>query len=164
MENGGTPAMDSQCSHYHSARSAIHSPWAALIAAAIGISTSIGCGKSDNRAPVFPVRGEIHFKGQAPTGAFIVLHPKSGPNPDAPSPRAMVGPDGSFALSTYNGQDGAPEGEYVLTVQWNKLVKQGNDVVSGPNVLPAKYASPRTSDIKITVASSENRLKPIQLR
>ena len=75
-----------------------------------------------------------------------------------------VAPDGSFAVSTYDGGDGAPEGEYVLTVQWYKPVRQGNDLVGGPNVLPAKYASPRTSDVRITVAAGENHLKPILLR
>ena len=81
-----------------------------------------------------------------------------------PNPRATVGQDGSFAVSTYDGNDGARKASTSLTVQWYKPVRQGNDLVGGPNVLPAKYASPRTSDVEITVAAGENQLKPIQLR
>jgi hypothetical protein len=67
-------------------------------------------------------------------------------------------------VTTFDGNDGAPEGEYVVTVQWYKPVRQNNEVVGGPNVLPAKYASAKTSDLRITVAAGENRLNPIQIR
>jgi hypothetical protein len=157
--------MVSQSSHYLLAGSRNALSPAAVLVIALTVVSSIGCGRAkDERVPVFPVHGQIHFKGHAPNGAFIVLHPKNGATSKAPMPRATVCADGAFAFSTYDGADGAPEGEYVLTVQWNKHVKQGNDVVSGPNVLPPKYASPQTSDIKVTVAAIENQLKPIQLR
>jgi hypothetical protein len=124
----------------------------------------VGCGQNGaERVPVHPVMGAIQFRGQPVGGAFVALHPRT-PTDGVPGPRATVAKDGSFAVSTYDGGDGAPEGEYVLTVQWYKPVKVGNDLVGGPNVLPAKYASVRTSDVRITVAAGENRLKPIQLR
>jgi hypothetical protein len=82
----------------------------------------------------------------------------------APSPRATVGPDGRFTLTTYEKQDGAPEGDYVLTIQWYKPVRQGNDVVGGPNVIPVKYGVAKTSDLSVRIAAGENQLKPIQLR
>jgi hypothetical protein len=113
--------------------------------------------------PVHPVTGAIQFRGKPVNGAFVTLHPKA-PADGVPSPRASVAKDGSFAVSTYDGGDGAPAGDYVLTVQWYKPVKVGNDLVGGPNVLPAKYANAKTSDIRITVAAGENRLRPIQLR
>ena len=39
----------------------------------------------------------------------------------------------------------------------------GNELVGGPNVLPAKYASAKTSDVQIRVAAGENQLNPIQI-
>jgi len=56
------------------------------------------------------------------------------------------------------------EGDYVITVQWYKPVRVGNDLVGGPNVLPARYASTQTSDVKVRIAAGENHLQPIQLR
>lgn len=137
----------------------------ALTFLAFAIFPVVGCGEAESgRVPVHPVLGAIQFHGQPIVGAFVSLHSKSGAGTEVPKPRATVGPDGSFTLTTYEGQDGAPEGEYVLTVQWYKPVRQGAELVSGPNVLPRKYASPQTSDVRITVAAGENRLKPIQLR
>lgn len=124
-----------------------------------------GCGGGDaSRVPVHPASGAIQFRGQPIVGAFVLLHPKNGPVAGAPSPRGTVGSDGKFTFTTYEADDGAPEGEYVLTVQWYKPVKQGNDVVGGPNVLPNKYAQAKTSDLKIRIAAGENQLPPIQLR
>jgi hypothetical protein len=124
-----------------------------------------GCGQGDaGRVPVHPVQGAIQFRGQPIVGAFVSLHSQNGAMAEIPTPRATVGSGGQFALTTYDGQDGAPEGEYVLTVQWYKPVRQGNEVVGGPNVLPVKYARPQTSDVIVRVAAGENRLQPIQLR
>lgn len=136
-------------------------PASLLIAAALLLAS--GCGETTaKRAETFPVEGAITFKGQPISGAFVALHPKS-PRPDVPPPRASVGPDGSIKVSTYDAGDGAPEGEYVLTVEWYKLVKQGADVVAGPNVIPPKYASPKTSDLVVSVAAKPNKLPPIKL-
>jgi hypothetical protein len=135
-----------------------------MYVAAAAVVTLVGCGRGDaGRVSVHPVLGAIQFRGQPIAGAFVALHPKNVIT-GVPSPRATVSPDGSFALSTYDGNDGAPEGEYILTAQWYKPVKQGNEVVGGPNVLPPRYSSPHTSDVKVTVVAGENRLKPIQLR
>lgn len=136
-----------------------------ITAFAVAMVTLTGCGGSDsNRVTVHPASGAIQFRGQPISGALVSLHSKDGAGTGAPSPRATVGPDGKFALSTYEGQDGAPEGDYVLTVQWYKPIRQGNEVVGGPNVLPQKYALARTSDVKIKIAAGENHLQPIQLR
>lgn len=124
----------------------------------------VGCGRGEkNHVAVHPVQGAIKFRGQPIAGAFVSLSP-TNPTEGVPAPRATVGPDGSFAVTTYNGNDGAPEGEYVLTVQWYRPIRQDNELVGGPNVLPAKYASAKTSDLRITVAAGENQLQPIQLR
>jgi hypothetical protein len=136
---------------------------AIIVLTALSNLAGIGCGKGESRVPVHPVLGAIQFRGQPANGAFVSLHPKKAVE-GVPNPRATVDKDGSFTVSPYDGNDGAPAGDYVVTVQWYKPVKQGNDLVGGPNVLPAKYASPRTSDVIIHIAEGENRLKPIQLR
>jgi hypothetical protein len=125
--------------------------------------TTAGCGKAEpERVAVFPTTGKITFKGQPTIGATVLLHPKA-PQEKVPAPRASVAPDGTFKLSTFNTGDGAPEGEYVLTVKWYKPVKNGGDVVSGPNVIPAKYTQAESSTIVVRVAAGENSLDPIKL-
>lgn len=124
-----------------------------------------GCGKAGpDRTTVVPVDGKVTLNGQPLPGAMIVLHPKNGGSSSAPTPRAQVEKDGSFRITTYDSGDGAPPGEYVATIAWYKLVNQGGDVKAGPNVLPPKYSSPKTSPWQISVAESPTRLSPVQLR
>ena len=124
-----------------------------------------GCSDTDEiRLPVFPVKGQISFNGKPAAGAFVVLHPKGNADPRLVPPRAIVDADGSFELSTYESQDGAAAGEYSLTVEWRKLVKEGGDFKAGPNVLPARYSKPATSKLEVRVAEGFNQLEPIQLR
>jgi hypothetical protein len=125
--------------------------------------TSLGCGEAQSeRAPLHSVQGTITFKGRPIPGAFVTFHPKT-PREHVPTPRASVTNAGSFALSTFDGGDGAPEGEYVVTVQWYKPVRRGGDIVAGPNVLPRKYAAASTSDLNVRIASGDNQLPPIRL-
>ncbi len=77
----------------------------------------VGCHKSNSR-PVFPVRGQFVFQGRPLAGAFVVFHPLDGSEPLTVEPRAHTGQDGRFVLTTYATGDGAPAGEYAVTVQW----------------------------------------------
>ena len=134
-----------------------------LLSAAIAAIALAGCGEAKpQRTPVFPIKGTISFKGQPMPGALVALHPKT-PVAGTPSPRANVAKDGAFEVSTYDGGDGAPVGDYTLTVLWYKQVKNGPDIVSGPNVIPQKYAKAETSDLTISVKEGVNELPPITL-
>lgn len=127
----------------------------------------VGCGSGQdpNRLPTFPASGQISFQGKPVPGAFIVLHPKGANSSDeVVRPRAQVKDDGTFELTSYETGDGAPAGDYVLTVQWHKFVKHGNDVAPGPNVLPRIYASPDKSPVTVKIAEGPNQLAPIVVR
>jgi hypothetical protein len=124
---------------------------------------ALGCGEAQpDRVAVHRVSGAITLKGRPMPGAFLTFHPRT-PVANVPTPRGSVDRNGAFKLSTYDGGDGAPEGEYLVTVQWYKPVTRGGDVVAGPNVIPGKYAAPATSNISVRVAAGENNLPPIRL-
>ena len=80
------------------------------------------------------------------------------------SPSGKVREDGSFTLTTYDADDGAPGGEYTATIQWNKLIKKGQDYVAGPNVIPRAYEVPETSSWKVTVADAPIELPPLDIK
>ena len=125
----------------------------------------VGCGKSEHAGvAVHPAVGKVVFRGKPAAGAIVALHPKDKSSSTAPNPRASVQHDGSFALSTFRPSDGAPEGTYILTVQWFRPVDRNGDLVPGPNVLPRKYATAKTSGIEVKIASGANELAEIQLR
>ena len=75
-----------------------------------------------------------------------------------------TGPDGKFHVGTYATGDGAPEGQYVVTVVHCPLVQKGSDSVPGPNVLPNKYASPKTSDLRVAIVKGANTLPVLALK
>lgn len=132
--------------------------WFVLSAAALMLA---GCSskKIDGRKPVFPVRGKLLVGGQPAPGAMVVFHPAGG-SFDAERPFAHVDPDGSFSLTTYQADDGAPEGEYLVTAEW---FASADRAAPGPwpNVLPPKYARPESSDVRVRVTQGPNELQPI---
>lgn len=133
-------------------------------AVAILLAVASGCGDSDpTRIQVYPATGSISFRGQPVPGAVVTLHPREADSQGAPVPRANVGRDGKFDVSTYDGGDGAPQGDYVVTIVWFRPVLKDGDLRAGPNVIPRKYARPETSDLRVTIAAGENAIPTIKL-
>lgn len=121
-----------------------------------------GCGRDDGRVPVHPVSGRVSVLGQVPEGALVVLYPGPGGASEL-RPSGKVNADGTFRLTTYDAGDGAPAGEYVGTIRWNKLVKKGNDYSAGPNLVPPDYASAEKSPWKIRVDPAANEIPPLTI-
>ena len=121
------------------------------------------CGKG-GRKPVYPVEGKVLVgKDRQPAaGALVIFHPADSSDEDPNKPRAHVGDDGSFTLTTYTQNDGAPAGEYVVTVAWPEPRKTPFDPV-GPDRLGGRYGDPKTSKLRVTVEAKPNALEPIEL-
>ncbi len=137
---------------------------AALLSVAALVAVT-GCSKPKlERLPVFPVTGKVTVSGKATPGAYVVLHPQDAAVPDIVRPAGYVQPDGSFQLTTYDKFDGAPAGTYDVTVEWRKAVKQDGDTLPGPNVLPKQYSDPKTSKLRVEVASAPTTLDPIDIK
>ncbi len=67
--------------------------------------------------------------------------------------------DGSVRLSTYESGDGAPLGEYAVTVRWPPDVT----VPSLEDRLGGAYATAQTSRWKVEITETENRLPEIAI-
>jgi hypothetical protein len=130
----------------------------------IGCLLLVGCGKSDAGVELFPVRGKLLLGGKPLANALVVLHPKAQSATTVPPARAQTDADGNFALSTFVAQDGAPAGEFAMTIQAYKLERVGEGFAPGPNILPPKLSTPQSTDLFITVAQTTNTLEPIELR
>lgn len=112
-----------------------------------------------------PTSGQVFFEGQKAFGALVTLHPIGDHNQLKDlRPTGYVQPDGEVKFSTFESQDGVPEGEYIATVRWNKLVKNGEEVSPGPNILPERYLSPTTSDLKVKISAGQVELSPLHLK
>jgi hypothetical protein len=143
-------------------------PKMAALASTVALIASMyfaGCGGGGPpRVPTQPARGSISFQGRPIGGAFLALHRKAAAEGDAPTATAVVQPDGTFSVGTYEAHDGLPTGDYVVTVQWRRATKSGDEWLPGPNLLPARYSQVETSHVVVHVAAGENALPPIVLK
>jgi hypothetical protein len=100
------------------------------------------------------VKGFVYFAGTPAAGATVSFYLKN-PQPGGLSHAAdaLTEADGSFTLSTYVAGDGAPAGQYVVTV--TRETEYGKP---DRNSLPAKYAKPTTSGLTAQVKSGTNEI------
>ncbi|MBX9584376.1 MAG: hypothetical protein K2X87_29095 [Gemmataceae bacterium] len=136
---------------------------AARLSAVALAAALAGCGPADPK--LSPVTGKV-FVGDAPAEyATVVFHPVGPAAPDAVKPRATVGADGSYTLSTHAAGDGAPPGQYRVTVEWwLSGMKKATDPDTPPkNRLPAKYADPAASGLTATVGDGPTEVPAFTL-
>ncbi len=97
-------------------------------------------------------------KTTPPAGALVVFHP-TDPAVEKTiggKPFGKVADDGTFKLTSYAEGDGAPEGEYGVTIDWRTKGKEGGMSLTeggggGAPRLNAKYSNPQQPFTKVTV-------------
>lgn len=128
-----------------------------------------GCGgQVDGRVAVYPVTGTVTVKGQPAEGAEVVLFVvgEALRGPEHPLPTGVVGPDGKFTLGSYGIGDGAPAGEYQVTIVWpdvDKAADSGREASSPRDRLKDRYAVPSQSGLTATVEAGPTELPPFKL-
>ena len=132
------------------------------VLAALAIA-SLACCSCRPRAeqPLSPVTGRVLVNRQPAERALVVFHPIGDAN--AVRPHGEVGPDGSFTLSTYGVNDGAPAGDYRVTVEWWLASGRRGDDSPPANRLPARYASPQSSGLTAHVGAGPTELRSFEL-
>jgi hypothetical protein len=127
----------------------------------------VGCSGIPGRLPVYPVSGTVLVNDQPAAGAIVFFHPAADPaNPRGLRPIATTGDDGTFRLTSYLRNDGAPIGEYVVTVTWPAPRAAGPEDEGTPSGdrLKGAYATPAVSKLRATIVAGKNQLEPFRLR
>ena len=132
--------------------------------------TVFGCGETTDSIArqVFPASGIVTYKGKPIPDASIRLHPVNPPDDGKPfySPRGKVDDNGTYTLSTYTPDDGAPPGEYMVSVSWlgplDGVSEDEEDRLK--ERLPRKYNFAETSGLKLTITEGDNTLQEIALK
>jgi hypothetical protein len=117
-------------------------------------------GVKRKTAQTYPTSGTVTMDGQPVADAIVAFYRATE---DKGSTRyAFVGDSltddvGRYKMTTYSRFDGAPAGEYVVTV-----VKTGKGYERGggdsKSLLPGRYATPETSAIKVAIKEGVNEL------
>lgn len=120
-----------------------------------------GCGsKPDERPPVFPVRGKVLSKSQPVEGAMLMFHPANPAHQNFKG-YAKTDRDGLFKVSTFNAFDGAPEGDYSVTITWPTVVPE--DGGYGDDRYQGKFNNPATTPFKAKIAKPATELAPFEV-
>jgi hypothetical protein len=99
--------------------------------------------------------------GQPLADATVLFHPVAPFPTDASKilPRAVVNEDGVFQVTTYRADDGAPVGEYKVTVSWRgPTASVGGDDDTRPEKIPVRFRSPLRSTLKAEIKEGANAL------
>lgn len=115
---------------------------------------------------VYPVDGEVFVDGKPAEGAVIAFHPTERPEWKSATSRAVVDRDGAFSLTTYAANDGAPEGEYVITVYWpERLLDPNGEGDSLPaDKLQFRFASSGKSNLRASLGREPVTLDRVDLK
>lgn len=138
---------------------------AAAVAAAL---LAASCSK-DNFHPVYPVSGRVLVDGEPAADCLVFLHRTfDDDHPRRVSPYGTTDATGVFKINSYSVGDGAPAGEYVVTLEWRErsgLLGQNHD---GPDKLGGAYANKETNRTKpgfvITVEKGPLDLPPFEIK
>jgi hypothetical protein len=134
--------------------------WLALLFVLALLVSCPAC--SSGRKPVQPVRGRVLVNGKPAAKAQVLFHSAQG-GEEEPKPSGQTDEQGYFTLTSYNRSDGAPEGDYAVTVTWFRVARSGNQELVPYNVLPRRYADRQTSQLRAAINQGSNELPPFQL-
>jgi hypothetical protein len=125
----------------------------------------VSCGKSGDRVkgvrlPVYPAKGKLMMGDEPVPNATLTFHPvKKFPREVAQiRPSAHTNKDGTYEVSTYGSNDGAPAGDYSVTVSWRgaepNLRNEEEDELA-----PVQFRNATTTGFKTTLKEGENTIQ-----
>jgi hypothetical protein len=123
----------------------------------------VGC--RDAPRATYPVTGRVTFRGQPAAEADLRFYETGGKVVGMARPYARTDENGQFTVSTYGMNDGAPAGEYQVSVSWKGPLRgippDQRDAM--PELLPPRYGDPAASGIQVRVAPGDNGLETMDL-
>lgn len=119
------------------------------------------CSNKYGDHPPYPTSGQILVDGQpAPKGLQVNFFHEGDWGERAIVPTTLTEDEGKFEMTTYGSKDGAPAGDYKVTVEWPAW-RRGRD--RGPDKFGGKYAKKETSLLTAHVEKGTNQLPPFEL-
>ena len=147
-----------------------------LVLAGVALALTIGCTEPGVERPeTFAVTGIVTLDGNPVEGATVTFVPAAGDR----SAAGMTDASGKYALTTFEGGDGAGPGEYGVKIEKYAGGSAGEETGEGDegmmsadyeaglrseggeggepkSLLPEKYSDPSSSGLKATVTEGEN--------
>jgi hypothetical protein len=133
----------------------------------VTLATIPACGKTSGRTKVYPAQGKVLVRGTPAGGATVVFYPAGeAKTPGVPAPQGTTDSQGVFKLSSYEAGDGAPEGEYKVSIIWPEpLPPNVRESAEGPkDRLGSRYSDPQKSKLAAKVEKGAGEIPPFELQ
>jgi len=121
------------------------------------LAAAAGCSRSDN-PQTYPVTGKVTYRGQPVTSGMVMLTPEESGH----AATGSLEKDGSFKLTTFQKDDGAVPGKYLVAVQAfpaEGAGLPGAEFAGKAPPIPQKYFSPGSSGLTVEIKAGENQLE-----
>jgi hypothetical protein len=143
-----------------------HYFWHVTLCSAAILITSAGCGSGNSGPAVYPVEGEVFYKGKPAAGCIVSFHPQGGVGPETGWPSmGTADTNGKFRLTTRLANDGAPAGQYDISFSWPGEPSASDPTGdTAPDRLPQKYQFPASSGFNVTVEAKDNSIPRFELK
>ena len=116
-----------------------------VVALTLGLFALAGCSSGQ-----YPVRGKLVYADtQAPVKELAGFEVMFTSEKLGKTARGTIQPDGTFEVATLKDKDGAPPGEYVVTL--TQPFREPERPYVGDRVVDRAYEDPMTTDLKATV-------------
>lgn len=138
---------------------------ALLALAGVGPVILSGCGSAKQPWEItHPASGQVTFNGYPIKGAQVVLTPVDPKIPVTVRPTGETDESGKFVLGTQDKSDGAPEGDYKVTVTWTPLDNSTGSPVRGSNLIPPQYSQLDQTQLQVKVAKGGSQFQTFEIR
>jgi hypothetical protein len=128
---------------------------------------ALGCGSENSQIKVYPVHGKVLVKGQPAVGARVVFYPAMAEveGKKLPTPAGETNETGEYQLGSYRADDGAPQGDYKVTIAWPEPPPPNpSGVFSQKDRLGGRYANPDNSKLAAHVDKGGGEVPPFDLK
>lgn len=123
-------------------------------------------GPKIKKVPVYKVSGVITIDGKPEAGVKLSALSQSPDDAKDQARQAMTNAEGKFEFSTYESNDGLPEGEYAVLISWppGRMTMGKKQELHAKDGLHGKYNTPETSPLKFKVEKGKSlKLEPLDL-
>lgn len=121
------------------------------------------CGPKQK--PTYPTEGKLLINGQPAANVTVFFNAINPADAESTRAYATTTADGTFSLTTHNAYDGAPEGEYVVTLLYEPLMSPLSRPKGKPPTFDKKYTNPAASPLRAKVEKKpQNVLDPFDVK
>ena len=145
-------------------RSSRPTPRGVVVALVVFALAFASCGGKKPR-PLYPTSGKLNINGLPAGNVTVFFHAVNPADAEETRSFATTNPDGTFSLTTRALNDGAPEGEYVVTLLYEPLDSPLMRQKGKPPTFDKKYNDPKTSTLRAKVENKpQNTIDPFDVK